>query len=56
MENEDYQFVNVTMTLKLKPGSLKYLIPSIEEGMRFEDLEGIVYFESEVEPSPDGDE
>jgi len=49
MENQDYQFVNITMTLKLKPVSLKYLIPSIEEGMRFEDLEGIVYFESEVE-------
>jgi len=49
MENEDYQFVNVTMTLMLKPGSLKYLLPSIEEGMQFEGNEGIVYFESEIE-------
>ena len=48
MENE-YQFVNVTMTLMLKPGSLKYLLPSIEEGMQFEGNEGIVYFESEIE-------
>lgn len=49
MENEEYQFVNITMSLMLKPGSLKYLIPSIEEGMQFEGNEGIVYFESEIE-------
>jgi hypothetical protein len=49
MENEDYQIVNVTMTLKLKPGSIKYLIPSIENGMEFDQEEGILYFESEIE-------
>ena len=50
MENEDYQIVNVTMTLKLKPGSIKYLIPSIEDGMEFdEEEEGILYFETEIE-------
>ena len=55
MENE-YQIVNVTMSLKLKPGTIKYLIPAIQEGMQFEEDEGIVYFESEIEADNDEDE
>jgi len=49
MENQEYEVVNVSITLMIKPGSLKYLIPSIEQGMQFEEKEGILYFEYETE-------
>ena len=49
MENEEY-FVNINMTVKVKNlSSIRFIREAIEDGMEFEDSEGIIYFESEIE-------
>ena len=51
MENQDQEyFVNINMTVKVNnPSSIKFIRQSIEDGMEFEENEGIIYFDSEVE-------
>ena len=45
-------FVNVNMTIKLNSiSSMKYIREAIENGMEFEDSEGIIYYDMEVEES-----
>lgn len=53
MENQEYEIINVTMTLKLKPGVFKYFKQVIEQGMEFEDHEGILYLDHEIESDED---
>ena len=49
MSNTEY-FVNINMTVKLNNlSSVRYIREAIEDGMEFEDSEGIIYFDSEVE-------
>ena len=49
MENEEY-FVNINMTVKVNNlSSIKFIRQAIEDGMEFEETEGIIYFDSEVE-------
>jgi len=48
--SQEAVFVNVNMTIKLNDASsIKYLQEAIEFGMEFDDSEGIVYFDTEVQ-------
>lgn len=49
MENQEYVIVHVSMSLMIKPGSFKYLRPSIEEGMEFDENEGILSLDYKIE-------
>ena len=49
MADKEY-FVNINMTVKLNNlSSIRYIREAIKDGMEFEDSEGIIYFDSEVE-------
>ena len=49
MVNQEY-FVNINMTIKVNNlSSIKFIQQSINDGMEFEENEGIIYFDSEVE-------
>lgn len=49
MANQEY-FVNINMTIKVNNlSSIKFIQQSINDGMEFEENEGIIYFDSEVE-------
>ena len=49
MENEEY-FVNINMTVKVNNlSSIKFIREAINDGMEFEDSEGIIYYDMEVE-------
>tara|TARA_B100000902_G_scaffold397361_1_gene460935 strand:+ start:878 stop:1075 length:198 start_codon:yes stop_codon:yes gene_type:complete len=49
MKNKAF-FVNVNMTIKVNNlSSIKFIQRSINDGMEFEENEGIIYFDSEVE-------
>ncbi len=53
MSDREY-FVNINMTVKTKNLSLiRAIREAIEDNVKFEGTDGIVYFESEVEDSDD---